>query len=104
MILMKSSKKRWFVYDTYEAAGRPKAEEAVMKYARANYLGALIAEDKLEEVRADIEAYCKKILEENRRLAPVKIVLSKTLYWDDICVIFVGQQSLRLKPVKITIE
>ena len=96
--------KKWFVYDTYEAAGRPKAEEAVMKYARANYLGALIAEDKLEEVRADIEAYCKKILEENRRLAPVKIGLSKTLYWHAIGVIFVGQQPLRLKPVKITIE
>lgn len=98
-------KKRWFVYDTYEAAGRPKAEEAVMKYARANYLGALIAEDKLEEVRADIEAYCKKILEENRRLATVKIVLTSRMYWDDYGIaIHVGQQSLRLKPVKIAIE
>lgn len=58
----------YFVYDCYTASGRPKGEDAVMQYARDKYMYCLLADYMLEDVQMDLERYCMKIREENRRL------------------------------------
>ena len=95
----------YFVYDCYESAGRPKAEAAVMAYAKNNYMHNLIHEDRLFDVLEDIKRYHDKILEENKRLAPVNISLSeKQNEYHGNRVLHIGQQSLRLRRVKDVIE
>ncbi len=96
---------QYFVYDSYVAAGRPKAEAAVMTYAQNNYMHSLISGAKLDAVVDDIKKYCAKILEENKRFAPVDIRLSDERYeWDGHRTLHIGQQSLRLRKVKLVIE
>ncbi len=95
----------WFVYDYYIVAGRPKAEDAVMRYACDKYLYRLIAEEILEDVQMDLERYCMKIREENKRLAPVKIQITDRRYREDgLAWLKIGEQNLRLRRVKETIE
>ena len=48
----------YFVYDCYTASGRPKAEDAVMQYARDKYMYCLLADYMLEDVQMDLERYC----------------------------------------------
>ncbi len=95
----------WFVYGAYVAAGRPKAEDAVMQYARKKYLYCCIAEELLEDVQMDLEQYCMEIREENKRLAPVKIAITDKRHRDDgFAWLKIGAQSLQLRKVKETIE
>ena len=95
----------WFVFDAYIVAGRPKAEDAVMNYARDRYLYCLISEDLLEDVQMDLERKCMQIREENKRLAPVTVRLTDKRYSrDGYRELHVGAQSLRLRRVKETIE
>lgn len=95
----------YFVYDCYTVAGRPKAEEAVMKYAIEKYMYCLLADYMLEDVQMDLERYCMKIREENRRLSGVSINVSEERYeFQGHRTIHIGAQSLRLRKVKKTIE
>lgn len=97
----------WFVYDYYTASGRPKAEEALMKYARAKYLYHLIPEDMFDQVEMDLMGQIQKIREENKRLAPVSIsanVPTSSSFAQDHMTIRIGGQSLRLRKVKGIIE
>lgn len=95
----------YFVYDYYSAAGRPKAEDAVMAYASKKYLYCLIEDRMLEDVQMDLERYCMKIREENKRLAPVNISVSDPRHeFDGHRVIHIGQQSMRLRKVRETIN
>ena len=93
----------YFVYDCYEAAGRPKAEQAVMAYAKANYLHLLIHASRLEDVVNDLKKYMNKILEENKRLSAVDISLADES-WYGHRTLHIGQQSLRLRRVKDFID
>lgn len=102
---MTNDNELWFIYDYYVASGRPKAEDAVMNYAREKYLYSLAREYMLEEIQRDLEIYCMKILEGNKRLAPVNIRISeKRLRKDGHARLFVGAQNLRLRRVEKTIE
>ena len=95
----------WFIYDYYVCAGRPKAEDAVMKYAQEKYLYNLVSEAALEDIQMDLERYCMKIREENKRLAPVKIyVTEKRQRKDGIAWLYIGAQHLRIRRVVNTIE
>ena len=95
----------YFVYDFYTASGRPKAEDAVMQYARDKYMYCLLADYMLEDVQMDLERYCMKIREENRRLSGVNINVSEERYeFQGHRTIHIGVQSLRLRKVKKTIE
>ena len=93
----------YFIYDCYDSAGRPKAEEAVMAYAKANYMYTLIDASELENVVNDLKAYMGKRLDENRRWSTVDISLAKELY-EGYRIIHVGRQSLGLRKVKAYIE
>lgn len=96
---------QWFVYDYYCAAGRPKAEEAVMHYAQERYLHCLVEDYMLEDIQMDLERYCMQVREENKRLAPVKItVTDERNRADGHARIYIGAQSLSLRRVKRTIE
>jgi hypothetical protein len=95
----------WFIYDCYVCAGRPKAEDAVMRYARDNYMYNLVSEAALEDIQMDCERYCMKIREENKRLAPVKIsVTDKRHRADGIAWLRIGEQHLSIRKVVNTIE
>ena len=73
----------WFIYDYYVCAGRTKAED----------------------IQMDLERYCMKIREENKRLAPVKIyVTEKRQRKDGIAWLYIGAQHLRIRRVVNTIE
>lgn len=102
---MTNDNELWFIYDYYVASGRPKAEDAVMNYAREKYLYGLAPEYMLEEIQKDLEIYCMKILAENKRLAPVSIhVEEKRLRKDGHAWLYVGAQHLCLRRVEKTIE
>ena len=102
---MTNDNELWFIYDYYVVSGRPKAEDAVMNYAREKYLYGLAREYMLEEIQRDLEIYCMKILEENKRLAPVDIHISeKRLRKDGHAWLYVGAQHLCLRRVEKTIE
>ncbi len=96
----------WFVEKTYEVNGRPKAEDAVMKYAREKYLHALVSEEALEHIQEDLEKYCMKVREENKRLAPVTIrrTRKEIMLSYGSATISIGGQSLSLLRVKKVIE
>lgn len=96
----------WFVYDYYIFSGRPKAEDAVLCYAREKYLYCLVADYMLEDIVMDLERYCLELHEKNRRLAPVKITITaeRSRNEDGMAILHIGQQFLRIRLVKKTIE
>lgn len=95
----------YFVFEYYAVSGRPKAEEAVMKYAIEKYLYCLVADYMLEDIQMDLERQCMKIREENRRISGVNITVSDERYeYNGYRTIHVGGQALRLRKVKRTIE
>lgn len=93
----------WFVASAYSVAGRPKAEDATMTYARTKYMYALIPDYMIPHVVKDLQAYSEKLLQENRRLKPVDI-RSCPGYNKDHKTIHVGSQSLSLTKVNKVIE
>ena len=68
---------RWFVYGYYTYAGAPKLEDALMTWARLQYLHCLIAESQLDYVVKKIEEKQEELWEQNKRLKKVEIRLSK---------------------------
>ena len=96
----------WFVYDYVIFSGRPKAENAVMCYAREKYLYRLVADYMLEDIVMDLERYCLELREKNKRLAPVKITITsaQTRNEDGLAMLHIGDQYLRIRLVKETIE
>lgn len=98
-------KPMWFIYDAYTVAGRPKAEKAVMDYARRKYLHNLVCEPALEDIQMDLESYCAKIREENKRLASVNIRVTDTKNREDgRAIIRIGEQFLRCLKVRNIID
>ena len=96
----------WFVYDYVIFSGRPKAENAVMCYAREKYLYRLVANYMLEDIVMDLERYCLELREKNKRLAPVKITITsaQARNEDGLAMLHIGDQYLRIRLVKETIE
>ena len=96
----------WFVYDYYTYSGGPKAEAAVMEYAREKYLHCLVADYMLEDVQMDLEVYCMKLREENKRLSSVSITLDKEDAFSRGLPrrLNIGQRHLLLRKVKNVIE
>lgn len=95
----------WFIYDYYVASGRPKAEDAVMQYAKDTYLYNLVSEAALEDIQMELEIKCMKIREQNKRLAPVKIFITdKRQMKDGHGWIHIGAQHLCIRRVKNTID
>ena len=98
--------RQWFVYDYIIFSGRPKAEDAVMAYAREKYLHQLVADYMLEDIVMDLERYCLELREKNRRLAPVKIYITRAeaRNEDGLALLHIGDQYLRIRLVKGIIE
>lgn len=93
----------WFVYNSYSLAGQPKAEDATMTYARRKYMYALIPVYMIPYVVKDLQAYCDKLIQENKRLKPVDIRSSHGCS-DENYSIHVGSQRLYLVRVKTVVE
>ena len=74
-----------------------------MTYARKTYMFSLIPDYMLRHVVKDIQTYCNKLLQENKRLKPVDIRLGVS-YDDNHKNIFIGSQSLHLSKVNKVIE
>ena len=95
----------YFVYDCYTYSGAPKAEDAVMTYARDKYEHCLIMEYMLEDIKMELEQYCMKIRTENKRLAPVDIKLDDARYSSfGNRRLYIGKQALILRKVKNVFE
>lgn len=96
---------RWFVYDYYTYAGAPKLEDALMTWARLQYLHCLIAESQLDYVVKKIEEKQEELWEQNKRLKKVEIRFSMNDTWDHGHKwLHIGNQQLRLRKVKDEIE
>jgi len=92
---------RWFVYDYYDPAGRPKLEAMLIDYAKKKYLYCLIDEGVLTEVVNDISEEQERLGALNKRLKKVKIDLSKVVAFRDTKTrnIWIGDCNLRMRMV-----
>lgn len=93
----------WFVSSCYTAAGRPKAEDATMTYARDKYMYTLIPDYMVPLVVKDLIGHCARLRQENKRLGPV-IIVDHPPYTKDHKTIHIGAQSLTLCRVKGVVE
>lgn len=94
----------YFVYDYYSVSGCPKAESAVMEFARKEFLYMLIATSALDAVVDTIKKYHDQVLAENRRLKSVDIRLSDERYeFEGHRLLYIGSNSLRLRKVRDSI-
>lgn len=91
---------RWFVYDYYTYAGAPKLEDALMTWARLQYLHCLIAEPQLDYVVKKIEEKQEELWEQNKRLKKVDIHYSKSDWDSGHKWLYIGSQHLLLRKVK----
>lgn len=96
---------RWFVYDSYTPAGRPKLEYALMTWANANYMYCLISEKLLSYVIEQIKKKQDELWEQNKRLKKVEIRLSQyNSFHPDNKWLYIGEQHLALRKVRDEIE
>lgn len=94
----------WFVSSCYTAAaGRPKAEDATMTYARDKYMYTLIPDYMVPLVVKDLIGHCARLRQENKRLGPV-IIVANSPYTKDHKTINIGAQRLTLCRVKGVVE
>ena len=92
---------RWFVYDYYTYAGAPKLEDALMTWARLQYLHCLIADSQLDYVVKKIEEKQEELWNENKRLKKVEIRFSRNDTWDPGHKwLHIGNQQLWFRKVK----
>ena len=94
---------RWFFDGTYDVAGRPKMEQALMHYARATYYECLVYESFLPEIVKDIQEHQERLYKQNKRLKKVEIRLSKndgsSTRW-----LYIGAQHFNIRKVKEEID
>lgn len=89
---------RWFVYDSYTPAGRPKLEDALMTWAKVNYEYCLISEELLSYVIEQIKKKQDELWEQNKRLKKVEIRLSQIHPGNKW--LYIGDQHLALRKVR----
>ena len=94
---------RWFFCGAYTVAGRPKMEEALMHYTRANYYECLVYESFLPKIVKEIQEYQDILYEKNKRLKKVDIRLTEdngsNTRW-----LRIGVQNFSIRRVKEEIE
>ena len=95
---------RWFVNNHYSVAGRPKMEDALMRYAKKVFMHTLIYQADLQDLVANINAKQRELAKENGRLKPVDIRLSSLREGEKIIWLYIGSQNLTLCKVKEEIE
>ena len=96
---------RWFVYDSYTPAGRPKLEDALMTWAKVNYMYCLIAESQLDYVVKKIQERQEALWNENKRLKKVEIRFSRRdQFHPGHMWLYIGKQHLALRKVRDEIE
>lgn len=92
---------RWFVYDSYTPAGRPKLEDALMTWAKVNYEYCLIADELLPYVVEQIKKKQDELWEQNKRLKKVEIRLSQNnSFHPGNKWLYIGDQHLALRKVR----
>ncbi len=104
MKIIEEKNPRWFVYNSYTPAGRPKLENEVMRYAETNYMGALISESEFDNVVDDLLAYGAKIRAVNKRLQPVNVSVVKNTLVRGHANIHIGSQYLSLMEVRAVVD
>ena len=99
-------KQRWFVFDSYHTAGRPKLEAMLIHYAEQKYMNCLISEDVLTDVVNDINEEQESLSALNKRMKKVEIGLSDgfSYSYNEIRSIQIGDCSLRLKRVNAVFQ
>jgi hypothetical protein len=97
-----NKKPRWFVYDSYTAAGRPLLETAVMKYAEKKYMYTLVYD--LDQVIDHLKKYQDSLWEQNRRTKKADISYAENRLVRGAVFIHIGGQGLRLQQVREDIE
>lgn len=92
---------RWFVYDYYCAAGRPKMEDAIFEYARDILLYKIVYTKDLDGIVTLLNKKQQELYAENKRLKPVEIELSRHFYGTDTTRwIHIGNQSIHLRKIE----
>ena len=100
----KNKYQRWFVFDCYTPAGRPKMEDALMNWAAKKWLHCTIYEHDLKDMVKALNNKQDRLHEENKRLKRVDIKLNHTSLFPDIQTLWIGSQNLRLKRVREELE
>ena len=100
----KNPYQRWFVFDYYCAAGRPKMEDALMEWARKQWLYCSVYETSLKDMVLRLKEKQDQLYEENKRLKKIDIRLCKNGVYDNMITIAIGAQSLRLREIREELE
>ena len=91
---------RWFVYDCYAVAGRPKMESALVDYAREHYLYRIVWQGDLQKLVTELNEQQLNLHAQNKRLQIVDVTLSANSMYNDIQYLGIGQQHFTLRRVR----
>ena len=95
---------RWFVYDYYCAAGRPKMEDALLEYARQKLLYKIIDRRDFDGIVTMLNRKQQELYAENKRLKQVDVRFTKdhgpAYGIDETKQLYIGQQWLRLHLIR----
>lgn len=95
---------RWFVYDYYRAAGRPKMEDALMEYARQELLYKIVYRQDFNGIVTMLNRKQQELYAENKRLKAVEVRFSKdysyTVGEDSNKQLYIGSQWLNLRKIE----
>lgn len=95
---------RYFVFDFYNPAGRPKMEDALLKWATENWLYCSVYEHDLKDLVKALKNKQDQLWEENKRLRKVDIKLLKNSVFREEYTLWIGYQNLRLRKIRKELE
>lgn len=95
---------RYFVFDFYNPAGRPKMEDALLKWAAEKWLYCSVYEHDLKDLVKALKKRQDRLWEENKRLKKVDIKLLKNPVFPEVNTLQIGDQNLRLRKIRKELE
>ena len=101
--MSKNPYQRWFVNNHYSTAGRPKMEDDLMRFAREEWMDALVYESDITRMVEVLKEKQESLWAANKRLKKVEISTSKYAT-DGNCWLYIGAQHLCLRKVAKEIE
>lgn len=95
---------RWFVYNVYNPAGRPKMEDALLKWAAEKWLYCSVYERDLKDLVKALKNKQDQLWEENKRLRKVDIKIIQNRAFPEVYTLYIGYQNLQLRKIRKELE